>query len=39
MKCYWPLERDEQLPKEIPFRYQLLFICAMVWALVDGTFA
>lgn len=36
MKAHWPLEPDEELPREIPFRYQLLILCAMVWALVSG---
>ena len=39
MKAHWGFEPGEQPPREIPFRYLLLFICAMVWALIDGTFA
>lgn len=36
MKSHWGFEPGEQLPREIPFRYQLLILCAMVWALVSG---
>lgn len=39
MKAHWfELEPGEEPPTEIPFRYQVLIICAMVWALVEGVF-
>ncbi len=39
MKAHWfGFEPGEPRPTEIPFRYQLIILCAMVWALVDGAF-